>query len=147
MLPNERLESFWDALWLGIRTFLCFKMSNWSHFGVNFHENNGRQWPESEKWTPKAAYRRRMALVMHIISPCVRPKRAHKQQILIFPMNFEGSREPGGFYRCQGKIEQWHFGVIRGSLLDTLWLLLSDLGYMRVTLESLWSNFKKQSFS
>ena len=25
LLPNERLESFWDALWLGIRTFLCFK--------------------------------------------------------------------------------------------------------------------------
>ena len=23
LLPNERLESFWDALWLGIRTFLC----------------------------------------------------------------------------------------------------------------------------
>ena len=21
LLPNERLESFWDALWLGIRTF------------------------------------------------------------------------------------------------------------------------------
>ena len=36
LLPNERLESFWDALWLGIRTFLCFKMSNWSHFGVKF---------------------------------------------------------------------------------------------------------------
>ena len=36
LLPNERLESFWDALWFGIRTFLCFKMSNWSHFGVNF---------------------------------------------------------------------------------------------------------------
>ncbi len=23
LLPNERLESFLDALWLGIRTFLC----------------------------------------------------------------------------------------------------------------------------
>ena len=23
LLPNERLESFWDALWLAIRTFLC----------------------------------------------------------------------------------------------------------------------------
>ena len=27
-----------------------------------------------------------------------------------------------------------HFGVIRGSLLDTLGSLLHDLGYMRVTL-------------
>ena len=93
LLPNERLESFWDALWLGIRTFLCFKMSNWSHFGGNFHENYGRQWLENEKWTPKAAYRRRM---VHIISPCVRPKRTQKQNIFIFPMNFEGSRGPRG---------------------------------------------------
>ena len=23
LLPNERLESFWDALWVGIRMFLC----------------------------------------------------------------------------------------------------------------------------
>ena len=94
LLPNERLESFWDALWLGIRTFLCFKISNWRHFGVHFHENYGRQWTESEKWTPKPAYRRRMALVMHIMSPCVRPKRAHKQHIFIFPMNCGGSIEP-----------------------------------------------------
>ena len=35
LLPNERLESFWDALWLGIRTFLCFKMSNWSQLGAS----------------------------------------------------------------------------------------------------------------
>ena len=40
-----------------------------------------------------------------------------------------------------------HFGVIRASLLDTLGSLLYDLGYMRVTLESLWSNFEKHSFS
>jgi hypothetical protein len=26
LLPNERLESFWDALRLSIRTFLCFKI-------------------------------------------------------------------------------------------------------------------------
>ena len=95
LLPNERLESFWDALWLGIRTFLCFKMSNWSHFGVNFHENYGRQWPESEKWTPKAAYRRRFARLMRIISPCVRSKRAHKQEIHVLPtfFTFQGSHE------------------------------------------------------
>ena len=23
LLPNEPIESFWDALWLGIRSFLC----------------------------------------------------------------------------------------------------------------------------
>ena len=26
LLPNERLESFWDALRIGIRTFLCFEV-------------------------------------------------------------------------------------------------------------------------
>ena len=34
-----------------------------------FYENYGRQVLESEKWTPKVANRRRMAHVMHIISP------------------------------------------------------------------------------
>ena len=65
----------------------------WSHFGGNFHENYGRQWPESEKWTPKAAYRRRFARLMHIISPCVRSKRAHKQEIHVLPtfFTFQGS--------------------------------------------------------
>ena len=67
----------------------------WSHFGGNFHENYGRQWPESEKWTPKAAYRRRFARLMHIISPCVRSKRAHKQEIHVLPtlFTFQGSHE------------------------------------------------------
>ena len=86
MLPNERLESFWDALWLGIRTFLCFKILNWRRFGVNFHENYGRQWPESEKRTPRVAYRRRFARLMHSISPCVRSKRAHKQEIHVLKL-------------------------------------------------------------
>ena len=31
LLPNERLESFWDALWLGIRTFLCLKVCKIHH--------------------------------------------------------------------------------------------------------------------
>ena len=26
LLPNERLESFWDTLWLGIGRFLCFML-------------------------------------------------------------------------------------------------------------------------
>ena len=28
LLQNERLESFWDGLWLGIRTFLCFMVES-----------------------------------------------------------------------------------------------------------------------
>ena len=26
LLPNEPIESFWDALWLGIRPLLCFTL-------------------------------------------------------------------------------------------------------------------------
>ena len=26
LLPNERLESFWDGMWLGIQKFLCFML-------------------------------------------------------------------------------------------------------------------------
>ena len=40
-----------------------------------------------------------------------------------------------------------HFGALWEALLDTLGSLLYDLGYMRVALESLRSNFEKQSFS
>ena len=68
--------------------------STWHRFEDNFHKNNGRQWPESEKWNPKAAYRRRMAHVMHIISLRVRPKRVHKQNIFIFPTYFACPRGP-----------------------------------------------------
>ena len=47
LLPNERLESFWDALCLGIRTFLCFKVCKiattlWSDF-IKIMEDNGRK--------------------------------------------------------------------------------------------------------
>ena len=41
LLSNERLESFWDALWLGIRTFCVSRCrtgvtlgSIWGHLGV-----------------------------------------------------------------------------------------------------------------
>ena len=51
----------------------------WSHFGGNFHENYGKERPESEKWTPRVAYRRRFARLMRTISPYVWSKRAHKQ--------------------------------------------------------------------
>ena len=121
----------------------------WSHFRSNFHKNNGRQWPESEnERTPKAAYRRRMARAMYIISPCVRPKRAQKQNY--FPRIFEGflkgQEGHGGAKKNNdgvGRGTLGHFGFIRGSLLDTLESLLYDIVYMRVTLESLRSNFEK----
>ena len=42
--------------------------------------------------------------------------------------------------------EPEYFGALLGSLLDTLGSLLHDLGYMMVSLESFWSNFKKHLF-
>ena len=81
----------------------------WSDFGGNFHENYGRQWPESEKWTPKAAYRRRFARLMHIISPCVRSKRAHKQEIYVLPtfFTFPGSHEDARESLQRSEPERW----------------------------------------
>ena len=67
----------------------------WSHFGGNFHEIYGRQWLESEKWTPRAAYRRRFSRLMHIISPYVWSKRAHKQEIHVLPTFFTSQRSHG----------------------------------------------------
>ena len=81
-----------DYIWKSFRLHpWAIWITSGSHIGSKFHKAYGRQWPESEKWTPKAAYRCRMAHAMHIISPCVRPKRAHKQNIPIFPTYFEGS--------------------------------------------------------
>ena len=62
------------------------------------------------------AYRRRMARVMPIVSLCVRPKWVHKQEIHIFPMNFEGSRWPRADSENERPSEptlfSGHFGVI-----------------------------------
>ena len=66
---------------------------------------------------------------------------SHKQNIYSFPDIFcfvPKSKRAGPLW-C-------HFGALRGSLLDTLGSPLHDLVYMRVTLESLWSNFEKHSF-
>ena len=58
----------------------------WGQLGVtleaSFTTDNGGQWLENERWTPKVAHRRR-ACVLHIMSPCVRPNRVHKQNIHI----------------------------------------------------------------
>ena len=33
LLPNRAIESFWDALWLGIQAFLCFTFWEWYKYG------------------------------------------------------------------------------------------------------------------
>ena len=124
--------------------------SAWHRLEDNFHKNNGRQWPESEKWTPRVAYRRRMALAMHIISPCVRPKRAHKQNIFIFPTYFAYPRGPEDSSGAKKLASRIGFGVIWrhfGAILRTLGSLWNHLRYMSVDLESLWSVFKIYPFS
>ena len=76
LLSNERLDTFWDALWLELWPFLYSLATVF----VKIMEENG--W-KVKKGMPKVAYRCRMAHVMHIISLRVRPKRVHKQNILI----------------------------------------------------------------
>ena len=77
------------SLWGHFRVTLG---SLWGHFGVTL----GSLWAHfgftlGSLW----AYRRRMASVMRIVSPCVRPKRVHKQKILISSTYFgcQGSHE------------------------------------------------------
>ena len=114
--------------------------STWHRFEDNFHKNNGRQWPESEKWTPKAAYRRRMAHVMHIISLRVRPKRVHKQNIFIFSTYFACPRGPEHSNGAKNQAGRGGFGVIWrhfGAILHTLGSLWNHFRYMIVDLESL----------
>ena len=95
--------------WVSLRGRCC-------GFGSTFHKNNGRQWPESEKGTPRVAYRRRMALAMHIISPCVRPRRAHKQEIHIFLTYFEGPRGARGRQENEKPSEPDRLGGGRGRV-------------------------------
>ena len=81
LLSNERRDTFWDTLWLELWPFLYYLATV---FG-KIMEENGRK---VKKGMPKVAYRRRMTHVMHIISLRVRPKRVHKQNIIISPTYF-----------------------------------------------------------
>ena len=56
LLPNERLESFWDTLWLGIRTFLCFKISKWSHFGATLAHFGATLGHSGGTWEPLGSH-------------------------------------------------------------------------------------------
>ena len=55
--------------------------SLWGHFGITLGSLR--------------AYRRRFACLMHIISPCVRSKRAHKQETHVLPTSFACQRMLG----------------------------------------------------
>ena len=83
-----------------------------------------------KKGMPKAAYRRRMAHVMHIISLRVRPKRAHKQNIFIFPTYFEVSSGVDDTKRTNDGASRGGLGVIWrhfGAILHTLGIILESL--------------------
>ena len=93
----------------------------------------------------------RMVLVMPIVSPCVRPKRVHEQEITIFAKDFacpkrvqgrqkhEQHSEPSDFWGTLGP--RWgYFGVTLGSLL----LYGVDFGslwdHFGMIVESLWAS-------
>ena len=116
-----------------------------------FRKIYGRRGSESEKWTPKVACRRGMACIIHIISLCVRPKGAHKQELRIFATYFgcpkrarvcqERKRLSGPGHFGATLVPFWgHFGVT----LSTSRLLRGDFNHLRITFESHWSVFKKQ---
>ena len=123
LLSNERRDTFWDALWLELWPFLYYLATV---FGKIMEENERK----AKKGMPKAACRRRMAHVMHIISLRVRPKRVHKQNIFIFPTYFEVSRGARGRQENEKPSEPGRFW----SHLASFWCHFAHFG---ATLESL----------
>ena len=57
LLPNERFESFWDALWLGIGPFLCFLVEYLEQFWGHFGDTVGTLWGTlASLWRPLADF-------------------------------------------------------------------------------------------
>ena len=80
--PRILIESAWFPPFGFATTEISSNSIENISFFVKLMEENGRN---VKKGIPKAAYRCRMAHVMHIISLRVRPKRVHKQNIFISP--------------------------------------------------------------
>ena len=59
----------------------------------------------------------------------VRPKRVHKQNIVIFAKDFACPRRARVRQECEGISEPDHFGVILGSLWDRFGYLWVTLGH------------------
>ena len=92
-------------------------------------------------WDYFWAYRCRMACIMHVVSPCVRSKRVHKQKILIFAKDFacpRGARRRQPNEQPSGPVGPDRLG---GSLWGHFGYLWVTLGHLMVTLQSLWSHF------
>ena len=87
-----------------------------------------------------------MASVMGICASLVGPKSENVEKVLVFKRFLKGQGSHGYARESLQPSEPEYFGALLGSLLDTLGSLLHDLGYMRVTLESFWSNFGKHLF-
>ena len=80
--------------------WMCFR-ALWNHFGVTL----GSLWP----------YRRRLACVMRIFSPCVRPKQVQKQEIHMHPQFFDTFTNRGCSQESPRSAEPEGFTVILGS--------------------------------
>ena len=71
----------------------------------------------------------------------VRPKRVHKQIILIFAKDFACHGSHGDARESLQSSEPDHFGVTLGSLWGQFGYLWVTLGHLMVTSQSLWSHF------
>ena len=91
---------------------------------------------------------------MHIISPCVRSKRAHKQERHVLPTFFTFQGSHGDARESLRRSEPNNFLVTLEPLSGHFGHLRVPLGHLMITLGSLWSyfgcnrvDFEKHSFS
>ena len=91
---------------------------------------------------------------MHIVSPCVRPKRAHKAGIHIFAAFFACTRSQEDSKKTNNVARKTVFGARLGSLwvsVGDFWLFLPLDDHFEIIVESPWVYegpfSKKQSFS
>ena len=78
---------------------------------------------------------------MHIVSPCVRPKRAHKEGIHIFAALLACPRGPKYSRKTDSPTAPTVFGARLGSLwvsVGDFWLFLSLDDHFEIIVESLW---------
>ena len=103
------LDGLWWMRWnhRQIRAVVCDLGSLWGHFGATL-------W---SLWV----YRRRFARLMHIISPCVRSKRAHKQEIHDLPTLLL-VEETENIYRTHSKLHMFMFSMLQNKWIVMIWI-------------------------
>ena len=116
-----------DRFGVALGSLFAYEADFWVHFGLTL----GSLW----------AYRRRISRLMHIVSPCVRPKRAHKEGIHIFAALFACPRGPEHSRKTNNPPGPTVFGARLGSLwvsVGDFWLFLSLDDHFEIIVESPW---------